>query len=97
MFCHVLVRLGIPEDSIGGLLKEKRCKDGNTVWVGVSTDEDVMWLQDDDLITIVTNSTNNPWKDNHFWLSLQEHVIVPSLYIFVLVQLFNLIQCLVYF
>jgi len=60
MFCHVLVRLGIPEDSIGGLLKEKHRKDGNAVWVRVSTDEDVMRLQDDDLITIVTNSTNNP-------------------------------------
>jgi len=55
-----VVRLGIPEDNIGGLLKEKHRKDGNAVWVRVSTDEDVMRLQDDDLITIVTNSTGTP-------------------------------------
>ena len=54
------MRLGIPEDLIAGLLKEKHRKDGNAVWVRVSTDEDVMRLQDDDLITIVTNSSNNP-------------------------------------
>ena len=54
------MRLGIPDDSIAGLLKEKHRKDGNAVWVRVSTDEDVMRLQDDDLITIVTNSSNNP-------------------------------------
>lgn len=59
-FVLCLVRLGIPEDSIAGLLKEKHRKDGNAVWVRVSTDEDVMRLQDDDLITIVTNTANNP-------------------------------------
>jgi len=36
------VKLGVPEDSIGGLLKEKHCKDSNAVWVRVSTDEDIM-------------------------------------------------------